>query len=358
MKKRIFSLVMAITLIATMGTTAFATEMSVEETYRDGASQISREAVEQILQKYTANRELNTAANIDEVSEEEISELFSDRSFAVLSGDTAAVERIDRELEAYGYYNLSDEDLEILFADDSTATPLSYGPPTKPGNTKYVDFKLQSGTTSAGYKYANIIATSRYAPADGVHEADSLPLYNCKKLNLYPTQTNYTKAFLKKSLELAAGEATSKLKTIPGILASKFAEIAIEDFFKTGQSFGASAYGVTSQVMVFSYLADVPDYYTHYVTAEQCNMLVVYYYAYNRNGVPDSDFAKNQASFTSKNFTAPQNQAVTNIKNSLYMKDGYTCGTIQLTYPTMENTTKTVTLSRQYYSELASIPGI
>lgn len=88
------------------------------------------------------------------------------------------------------------------------------------------------------------------------------------------------------------------------------------------------------------------------------NMLVVYYYAYNRNGVPDSDFAKNQASFTSKNFTAPQNQAVTNIKNSLYMKDGYTCGTIQLTYPTMENTTKTVTLSRQYYSELASIPGI
>lgn len=363
MKKKLVSLSLAMIMLFSLGTTATAAEMSAADAYRDEASQISREALEQLLQKvapaYPAYG-VNSIAGGEvksEASEEEIANLFSERSFAVSDGDMDTVSQIDRELESYGYYDVSREDLEVLFGGDLTAAPLAYGPPTKPGNTDFVEYKLNPGTTPGGYDYVNIVATSVYAPDGGVYKADSLPLYNCKELNIYPSKNNYTATFLKESLQLAADEATSKLKTIPGILASKFAEIVIGEFFQTGQSFGASAFAATHQVMVFSYLADVPNYYTHYVTAEQCNMIVVYYFAYNDGSGSDTDIAKNRVSFVSKNFSAPQNQAEKNINDGWYMRDSYYCGKIQLTYPTMEGTDKTVTLSRQYYSELYSIPG-
>lgn len=354
--KKLISFVLSLVMVFSIAVPAFAVDETAAA-YRDEANQISREAVEKVLQKHAslANpTNMMDESQEEQMDEEAISSLFSERSFAVMSGDIDEVERIDQELENYGYYDLTDEDMEMLFPQTR-----SYGPPTKPGNTKYVNFKINSGTTSGGYEYVNITAVSNYAPADGKYEADSLPLYNCKELNIYPSKTNYTSAFLKKALQIGASEAIgATTKTIPGILLSEFANIVIEDFFKTGQSFGASSYAVTAQTMVFSYLADVPDYYTHYVTAEQCNMLVIYYFAYTSDSGPDGDMAKAKVTFSSANFTTPQNKAQTNIKNNYYMRDEYYCGSIKLTYPTMEGTNKSVTLSRQYYSELYSIPGI
>lgn len=352
--KKPFSFVLSLVMVFSITVPAFAVDETATVAYRDEANKISSEAVEKVLQRHASSANMMDGIQEVQIDEEAVSALFSERSFAVMSGDMDEVARIDRELENYGYYDLTDEDMELLFPQTYI-----YGPPTKPGNTRFVTFKINSGTTSGGYKYTNITAVSNYAPNDGKYEADSLPLYNCKELNIYPSKTNYTSTFLKKALQIGASEAIgATTKTIPGILLSEFANIAIEDFFKTGQPFGASSYAVTAQTMVFSYLADVPDYYTHYVTAEQCNMLVIYYFAYTSATGPDGAMAKSKASFSSANFTNPQNKAQSNIKNQNYIRDEYYCGTIKLTYPTMEGSNKSVTLSRQYYSELYSIPGI
>lgn len=352
--KKLFSFVLSLVMVFSITVPAFAVDKTAEVAYRDEANKISSEAVEKVLQKHASSTNMMDGSLEVQMDEEAVSSLFSERSFAVMSGDMDEVARIDQELENYGYYDLTDEDMEMLFPQTR-----GYGPPTKPGNTDYVTFKINLGTTSDGYEYANIIAVSNYAPADGKYEADSLPLYNCKELNIYPTKSNYTSAFLKKALQIVASEAIGAMtKTIPGILLSEFTGIVIENFFKTGQPFGASSYAATAQTMVFSYLADSPNYYTHYVTAEQCDTLVVYYFAYTSESGPDAAMARSKATFSSANFTNPQNKAQSNIKNNIYARDEYYCGTIKLTYPTMEGTNKTVTLTRQYYSELYSIPGI
>lgn len=359
MKRKFMSLALVLLMLVSMGTTTASAEDSAAM-YRNEASQISREALDAVMQKYVPANTINTTENgvVDELSEEEISELFSAQGFALLSGDEEEYERIDRELENHGYYTISQEDLATLLGGDPNALPLSYGPPQKPNDTKYVIFKLNPGVTPGGYNYVNIIASSTYVPESGVYQAESLALYNCQTLNIYPSRTDYTSAILKEAIQLLADEATSKLKTVPGILASKFTGILIEKFFHTGQSFGASAYVATGQTVVYSYLEDVPGYYTHYVTAEQCNMLVVYYFAYNNGSGPETAMSTSRVSFTAKNFSSPQKKAEENIKNYLYIRDGYTCGKIQLTYPTIEGGKKTTTIARTIYSELDYIPGV
>ncbi len=336
-----------------------ASASSMSENYSE-TDRIPTEAIELVLQRHNSDNDMVLPQSVgDNGVTEEISSLFAELSKAVMEGKPAdVIESIHDQLEGCGVYKLSNSDMKILFPNT-----LGSGLPSTPSDTSFVDFWINSGTTTSGTPYVNFYAQSKYAPEDGQYQQQSLPLYSCKQLNIYPSRTDYTRAFLQKSLTLLASSAVpASPKSIPGILLSNFGGIAIDEFFVTGQSFGASAYGVISQTVVFSYLADIPDYYSHYLTAEQCGVMVVYYFASSLGGINDAYMARNHVIFSSANFSSPHNKAQSNLNSGNYLKEYCYCGTIRLTYPLLEETstgatTATVSLPRQDYPELSSVPG-
>ena len=353
--KKVMSLLLVIALCLSMGTIAFADEAVVAENSDSELHRIPGEGIEEIVQRHKADATANASVQ-SQTSVVDVNDLMEQRmEAAITSANDAVVAQIDAQLAANGYYVLTDEDMADILASDSSGQ----GPnraPSKPPNTKYITFTLQTGTTPSGMDYANIGAWAQYNPSTAYYVEESKPLYICSSLDIFPPSNNWTQDVLRAGLELAASEVFGS-NFLSGILLTPIASFIIDECFVNSNTFSASCYGTVYQNMQYSYVEEAPDYYTHFVTTEQCEVRISYYYLSQNDG-PKS-WGTDLMLFNSEYHGSPHLRAEEKVNDGDYSREDYSCGTISLKYRDVNNNLRIKVVPKPtYYSTVTSLPGV
>lgn len=354
--KKVMSLLLVIALCLSMGTIAFAEEAVVAENSDSELHRIPSEVIEEIVQRHKSDAVANVSVQ-SQTSAADVNSLMEQRMEAAnTSGNDSIVAQIDAQLAANEYYVLTDEDMADILASDSSGQ----GPnraPSKPPNTQYITFTLQTGTTPSGMDYANIGAWAQYNNIAPHYVPESKPMYLCSSIDIFPSSGSWVQDALRAGLQILASEAFGAGGTVAGILLTPIGSFIIDECFASSSPFSAGCYSVVYQNMAYSYVEDVEGYYTHYVTTEQCRVRIVYKYLSKNEGELswNSDFI----GFNSENHGRGHLIAEEKVNSGDYSLTSFTCGEITKRYRDVNNNIRTKNVPKPtYYNTVNSLPGV